>query len=66
MIFAIISLLLLAFYQPKKRGGHSTVLINNNLYVWGGKQDGLPKVHSSDLKQRMTSVVEVFRCSVGR
>ena len=48
---------LLGFYQPKERWGHSTVLINNDLYVWGGKQDGLPSVHSSDLKLRMTSMV---------
>ena len=66
MIFVTISLLLLGIYQPQKRYGHSTVLINNDLYLWGGKQDGLPEVHSSDLKRRMTSVVEVFRCRVGR
>ena len=66
MIFVLHSILSSGFYQPKRRWGHSAVLINKDLYAWGGKQDGLPEVHSSDLKLRMTSVVEVFRGRVGR
>ena len=66
MTFVTVSFLLLGFYQPKKRREHCIALINNDLYVWGGDQDGLPKVHTSDLKLRMTSVVEVFHARVGR
>ena len=66
MTLVLHSLLLLGFYQPKKRWGHSAVFLNNDLYVWGGDQDGLPRVHSSDLKLKMTSVIEVFRGRIGR
>ena len=54
------------FYQPKERSGHSAVLIDRDMYVWGGDQRDLPKVHNSDLKRQMTSVIEIFRGRIGR
>ena len=66
VVFVLYSFISSVFYQPKKRYGHSAVLLNRDIYVWGGRQDGLPKVHNSDLKLRMTSVIEVFRGRVGR
>ena len=66
VMFVLYLFLLSGPYQPKRRRGHSAVLVNKDVYVWGGQQHGLPKVHSSDLKLRMTSVVEVFCGRVGR
>ena len=66
MTLVVLSLLLLEIYQPRRRAGHSAVFINNDLYVWGGEQGSLPRVHTNDLKLRMTSVIEVFHGRVGR
>ena len=61
-----LNVLRVVFHQPKRRYGHSAVLINTDLYVWGGIQDDTPQVHTSDLKLKETSVVEVFCGRVGR
>ena len=52
-------------YQPSVRAGHSTILIDDQLYVWGGSQPGLPRVHSSAEKQQFTSFVDVFHRRLG-
>ena len=54
------------YYVPTKRFGHSTHIVGDYLYMWGGAIDGLPKVHDNEVKQRMTSVIEVFHLPIGR
>ena len=52
-------------YQPNKRALHSTVVIDDQLYLWGGEQTGLPAVHNSAKKREMTSYVDVFHRKIG-
>ena len=33
--------------------------------MWGGNIDGLPEVHNIEMKQKMTSVIEIFHLSTG-
>ena len=39
---------------------HSTVVINNIVYCWGGDQEDLPKVHNSEEKKKSTSSIDLF------
>ena len=54
------------YYVPTKRTSHSTHIVGDYLYMWGGAIDGLPKVHDNEVKQRMTSVIEIFHLPTGR
>ena len=54
------------YYVPTKRSHHSTHIVGDYLYMWGGGIDGLPKVHDNEVKQKMTSVIEVFHLLTGR
>ena len=58
-------MLYIGYYQPTFRAGHSTVVINDNVYMWAGIQDGLPEVHDSEEKRRMTCPVEIFNIADG-
>ena len=49
-----------------KREHHSTVKVEDYLYMWGGRQPGLPLVHDSDKKNSMYSVMEVYHLATGR
>ena len=49
-----------------KRSYHSTVKIEDYLYMWGGLLPGLPEVHDSDKKKSMCSVMEVCHLATGR
>ena len=40
---------------------HSTILVRNKLYCWGGKQKDLPLVHDSEDKRKITSSVGIFQ-----
>ena len=42
------------------RTGHSTVVINNTLYCWGGEQKDLPIVHDNEEKRKITSSIDLF------
>ena len=42
------------------RSEHSTVVINNTLYCWGGDQKDLPQVHDSEEKRKITSSIDLF------
>ena len=42
------------------RTHHSTVVINNTLYCWGGNQKDLPKVHENEEKKKITSSIDLF------
>ena len=53
-------------YQPVKRSDHSTVKVGDYLYMWGGRQPGLPEVHDSEEKRAMCSVMEVCHLASGR
>ena len=39
---------------------HSTVVINNVLYSWGGDQGDLPQVHNNQEKKKSTSSIDLF------
>ena len=54
------------YYVPIKRSGHSTHIVGDYLYMWGGNIDGLPNVHDNEFKQRMTSVIELFHLPNGK
>ena len=36
--------------------GHSTIVINNVLYCWGGNQEDFPEVHDNEEKRKITSI----------
>ena len=57
--------LYIGYCQPTLRTDHSTVVINDNVYTWAGYQPGLPKVHDSEEKRRMTCPVEIFNIADG-
>ena len=42
------------------RTGHSTVVINNLLYCWGGDQEDLPEVHDNEEKRKITHSIDLF------
>ena len=52
--------------QVPKRADHRTVLVDGSLYVWGGNQIGLPLVHDSEEKRRITSNIQHFTPSTGQ
>ena len=56
---------MLGYYVPVKRSSHSTHIVGDYLYMWGGDIDGLPVVHDNEEKQRMTSVLEIFHLTSG-
>ena len=53
------------YYKPKARWGHSSVVIGNKLYNWGGRQDGLPMVCSSEKKRKFLSNIDVLHLETG-
>ena len=42
------------------RTHHSTTLVKNNLYCWGGWLKDLPLVHDNEDKRKITSTVDIF------
>ena len=48
------------YYQPAKRDDHSTIFINDDLYLWGGDRIDTTRVHNSPEKMRQTSCIEIF------
>ena len=57
--------LYIGYCQPTVRGDHSTVVINDNVYMWAGGWHELPKVHDSKEKRHMTCPVEIFNIADG-
>ena len=53
-------------YQPVEREEHFIIKIGDYLYMWGGRQPGLPEVHDSEEKRAMSSVMEVCHLGSGR
>ena len=51
--------------EPAGRDQHRTAVVNNQLYLWGGDQREMPKVHDSAKKRQFFSSVEVFDVNTG-
>ena len=45
---------------------HSSVVIGDNAFVWGGAHEDLPRVHDSPEKRQFTSTVETFNMLTGK
>ena len=63
--FSYCVLLLSIDYQPVERRDHSTVRVGDYLYMWGGWQPDLPRVHNNEKKKSMCSVIEVCHLGTG-
>ena len=55
-----IDCLLSGEYQLGWRRDHSSVVINNISYCWGGDQKDLSKVHCNEKKKKITSSIDLF------
>lgn len=53
-------------YYPNGRAGHTTVVVKDNLYLWGGYQEQIPSIHDSKEKRKMTSVIDIFHLYSGQ
>ena len=53
------------YYQPPLRAFHSSVVINDSIYAWGGYQKELPEVHDSVTKRKVLSPVLIFDIANG-
>ena len=51
--------------EPAGRWNHSTAVAGDHLYLWGGEQRGMPRVHDSAEKRQFFSSVEVFDVNIG-
>ena len=51
--------------EPAGRHDHSTAVVDHELYLWGGSQNGMPRVHDSAEKRQFYSSVEVFDVDTG-
>ena len=51
--------------EPAGRNEHSTAVVDNQLYLWGGDQYRMPEVHDSAEKRQFFSSVEVFDVNTG-
>ena len=50
-------------YKLDRRIHHSTQVIGDNLYLWGGND--VPSVHNNDEKRRLTSQIAIFNITSG-
>ena len=53
-------------YEPAKRSYHSTVIVGDCLYMWGGKRGDHPREHNIETERRDSSFVEVLHLPTGR
>ena len=51
--------------EPAGHDDHCTAVVNNQLYLWGGDQNGMPRAHDSAEKRQFFSSVEVFDVNTG-
>ena len=61
----IIVLLTASIYEPTARNRHTPLLVGGNLYLWGGMEDGMPRVHDNLKKIMLLSSVDVFQSDCG-
>ena len=52
-------------FEPAPRSAHTSLLVDGNLYLWGGRMDGIPEVHDSPEKSDFLSSVDVFQSGCG-
>ena len=52
--------------SPSPRYYHNTHVIDNKLYLWGGDQPGLPKVHQSHRKYELSSTLDILHLLTGQ
>ena len=52
-------------YEPAPRFGHSTALIGEKLFLWGGWQKGSPQVHTSQEKTLQCLKIDVMNLNKG-
>lgn len=52
-------------YQPHPRVGHTTVVIGDRMYLWGGWHKHIPKLHSNAEKIKALSVIDVYNLRTG-
>ncbi len=52
-------------YEPSPRFGHSTAVVREKLYLWGGWQKGFPQVHTSQEKTIQTLKIDVMNLHKG-
>ena len=60
LLQSCIDCLLSGQYEMNWRTRHSTIVNNDRLYSWGGKQKDLPMIHYNDEKRKFTSFVDIF------
>uniref|UniRef100_A0A1X7V2X0 Uncharacterized protein n=1 Tax=Amphimedon queenslandica TaxID=400682 RepID=A0A1X7V2X0_AMPQE len=53
-------------YEPAERNCHSTVIVGDCLYMWGGDKGDHPKVHNVEKERKDSSFVEIIHLSTGR
>ena len=53
-------------YQPNARLGHTANIVGDYLYVWSGRQIGLPHTHDDKEKRKFTSKVEILNLANGK
>ena len=51
--------------EPAGRHNHSTVVVEEEVYLWAGWQRKIPQVHDSAEKRAFLSSVEVFKVNTG-
>ncbi|XP_019859883.1 PREDICTED: rab9 effector protein with kelch motifs-like [Amphimedon queenslandica] len=52
-------------YQLRHKYYHTTAVVGDVLYCWGGNQEGLDKSHDSPTKRECTSVIDAFNLLSG-
>ena len=57
---------LLTEINSLERAFHSSVVIGDNAFAWGGVHKDLPPVHDSPKKRQFTSTVETFNMLTGK
>jgi serine/threonine protein kinase len=51
--------------EPVGKFGHCNAIVNERLFVWAGWEKGLPEVHTSPEKTKLTSHLDVFNFHIG-
>ena len=52
-------------YRPGRRTEHTTAVVGEVLYCWGGDQEGLNSSHDSPSKRQCTSAIDAFNLLSG-
>ena len=66
VVFRTVYCFLLTEISNLERIYHSSVVIGDNAFVWGGGHKDIPIVHDSPEKRQFTSIVETFNMLTGK